>query len=183
MEDAGIEYRCVTPGHEPEEDTAPPRELVLQRAEAKAKGAIPQLAGGHSLDDVVVGVDTVVESAGATVGKARDREHAASILCALAAAGIHRVHSAHCVVSTDGKVFRSETTTSTVRFDPEVAGWLPDWLETDLWRGKAGAYGIQDPEAGFASLVAGEMDTVIGMNVATVQNLVGQVRGALGGGA
>lgn len=181
LDDAGIEYRCVTPGHEPEEASAPPKHLVLERAEAKAKGAVPLLDSVHSRHDVVVGVDTVVESAGASVGKPRDAGHAASILGALAATGTHRVHSAHCAVSTDGKVVRSETTTSTVRLDPDVEGWLPAWLESGLWRGKAGAYGIQDPEAGFVTLVAGELGTVVGMSVPAVRSLVAQVRAALGG--
>jgi septum formation protein len=43
---------------------------------------------------------------------------------------------------------------------------LEDYLETGLWRGKAGAYGLQDVRKDpFVVLEAGEADTVIGLPV------------------
>ena len=45
------------------------------------------------------------------------------------------------------------------------------------WRGKAGSYGIQDPETEFATLKEGACDTVVGLHVATVRRLITALSG------
>ncbi|HVT81380.1 MAG TPA: Maf family protein, partial [Phycisphaerae bacterium] len=45
------------------------------------------------------------------------------------------------------------------------------YLDSGLWRGKAGAYGIQDPVADpFVELIAGEFATVVGLPIGLVQS-------------
>jgi len=68
-----------------------------------------------------------------------------------------------------------ELATSEVVFAVPSAAQLAAWLDSGLWRGKAGAYGIQDPLAAFASLSAGALDTVIGMHVDAVRRLLARL--------
>ena len=58
LRDAGIDYRPVRPGPEPD-FAGSPREVAAKRATAKARGAEVDGAAGW-----VLGADTVVECAG-----------------------------------------------------------------------------------------------------------------------
>jgi septum formation protein len=50
-----------------------------------------------------------------------------------------------------------------VEFDPLERGWLERYLARGEWRGKAGAYGIQERAAAFARVVDGAWSTVVGL--------------------
>ena len=63
--------------------------------------------------------------------------------------------------------------TSFVRCDVPDDGRLQRYLASGEWRGKAGAYGIQDPAQDFLHLDEGAFDTVVGLHVAAVRRLLG----------
>ena len=58
-----------------------------------------------------------------------------------------------------------------------VESELLAYLDTGDWRGKAGAYGIQDGSQRFLRLVEGPFDAVMGMHVASVRQLLREVAG------
>jgi len=50
---------------------------------------------------------------------------------------------------------------------------LEGYLDSGLWKGKAGAYGIQDDQPGhdpFVQLRSGDFSTVVGLPIALVQS-------------
>ena len=49
---------------------------------------------------------------------------------------------------------------------------IESYLDTGQWRGKAGAYGIQDDAQGFLELADGPYDSVVGLHVAAVRRLL-----------
>lgn len=157
LEQAGVAFDLIEPGPEPRGE-GPPAALARLRAEAKARGAQRPQAGW------VLGVDTVVEWGGEEFGKPADRAAAAAMLRALAGQ-THLVHSGHCLLDLSTGRFRTEVSSARVRFDRLDEPALQSFLDTGAWEGKAGAYGIQDPECSFAHLVEGSLDTVIGMDV------------------
>ena len=53
--------------------------------------------------------------------------------------------------------------------DRRVQDWLERYLDSGLWRGKAGAYGIQDGEDPFIELESGEWSTVVGLPMSLVK--------------
>jgi septum formation protein len=46
------------------------------------------------------------------------------------------------------------------------------YLDSDDWTDKAGGYGIQSEASRFMELIEGDLDTVIGLNIATVLRLL-----------
>lgn len=175
---AGIAHRLVEPGPEPAGAAEDPALLAAERAASKARGARWSVALDEDPngigEPVVLGVDTVVACDGVEFGKAADREAARRSLRALSGRE-HRVHTAihlflparaapvDCVAWLD---------TAVVRFDPLDEERLDAYLESGAWQGKAGAYGIQDPEQDFAHLVDGDLETVIGLATRSVRDLL-----------
>ena len=173
LAEAGLAFVAVPPGPEPA-FSGTPAEVAARRAESKAAGARATGEPGW-----VLGADTVVDCAGSEIGKPRDRTDARAILTRLAGRD-HVVHTAICLVShPDGRILAGQAS-SAVRCAALEEARLEAFLDSETWRGKAGAYGIQDPECDFMSLVAGELDTVIGLPVGLLRGLLSQVgqRGA-----
>lgn len=163
---AGIEHRLVDPGPEPTAEGAP-EERALARARSKALGAA-------RADGLVVGVDTVVDVDGEELGKPADGAEAARMLERLQGR-THRVHTAVCV-RRDGRVW-SAVATSVVRMAEVDEARVREHVASELWRGKAGGYGIQDPDvAAFTEVVDGEVDTVIGLPVRLLRELLDAAR-------
>ncbi|MGE0144641.1 MAG: nucleoside triphosphate pyrophosphatase [Planctomycetota bacterium] len=171
LREAGIEFRCVPPGAELS-GFGSPTERAIQRAEMKATGA-RFLAES---DGIVLGVDTVVARGDREYGKASDQPDARAVLSSLAG-GEHEVITAHFAFRA-AEVSRAalRLRRAVVRMDPLDEARLEAYLASGDWIGKAGAYGIQDPGASFVHLVSGERDTVIGMSLGAVRELIEELR-------
>lgn len=167
---AGIPFRLVRPGPEPEGSGAP-REVALLRARAKALGA--QRSG---LTGPVLGVDTVVACGGVEYDKPASAAEARTMLRALSGR-VHDVHTALCLVPAEGPP-REHVADARVRCDELSAARLEQYLESEAWVGKAGSYGIQDPQCDFMHLVHGERDTVIGLPIEALRELLDGGKGA-----
>jgi septum formation protein len=171
LRDAGIEFRGVPPGAELS-GFGSPLDRAIQRAEMKATGArFPAESGA-----IVLGVDTVVARGEREFGKATDRADARDLLFALAG-GEHDVFTAHFAFrAADRSRAALRVRRAVVRMDAFDEVRLDAYLASGDWIGKAGAYGIQDPGASFAHLVSGERDTVIGMSLSAVRELIEELR-------
>jgi len=158
----------VTPGHEPVGSGAP-FELCTLRAREKAVHAT-----GFRSPGIVLGVDTIVECGGRELDKPVDADHARATL-ELLSGREHLVHTAHCLFVTDSKRLLERTVTARVRCARLDAAAITQYLATGEWTDKAGGYGIQGAAGAFMTLVAGELDTVIGISVSTVRELLAQL--------
>lgn len=170
---AGIGHRLVTPGPEPVA-SGTPVQRAMARARAKALGAVVGAADAAGVGAAaVVGVDTVVDLDGREFGKPRDARDAAGMIACLQGRE-HRVHTAVCVAPVRaGAREIIDVASSTVRFAPLDADTVRRHVASELWRGKAGGYGIQDPEvAAFATVTTGASDTVVGLPVALLRDLL-----------
>ena len=180
LERAGIAFRLAPPGPEPLGGAGAPAELAVERAVAKATGAVlPPGARGR-----ILGVDTVVDCDGVELGKPRDRAEAEAFLRALAGR-VHHVHTALALVpATDRKHARTAVAHAGVRIAPLGESALARYLDSELWQGKAGAYGIQDDGAGVSvELVDGARDTVIGLPIRVLAAMLGESERDPSGGA
>lgn len=174
---AGLRFEICEPGAEydgalteHDSEIGDPRQLCALRARRKALGA-----RGRG-EVAVLAVDTVVDLDGRELGKAPDRAAAEVMLRALAGRE-HRVHTAHCL--RRGGLVVEELLTSTVACREPTQHELRLYLDSGAWRGKAGAYGIQDEQQSFLQLVEGAFDTVVGLHVPAVRRLL-QAIGAEG---
>ncbi|MEO0479484.1 MAG: Maf family protein [Planctomycetota bacterium] len=172
---ANLDYQLITPGPEVE-GSGVPIELAVQRAHSKALGApwAPELGAGF-----VLGSDTVVELGGVEFGKAADRAEALRMLLQLGGFE-HQVHTAFALVERPSGRVVEGVVTSRVSLPSREPSELMAWLDSGGWRGKAGAYGLQDPECA-ATLIAGDRNAVIGLPVEAVCVALEQCRRGLGG--
>ncbi len=115
---------------------------------------------------MVVGADTIVVLDRRIINKARTRGHAREILRRLSGRR-HEVITGVAIVC--GEVCRFGSAVAVCRMKKMSDRWLERYLDSGLWRGKAGAYGIQDgPSHGgggdpVVELLAGEWSTVVGL--------------------
>lgn len=158
LQEAGLAFDCAPA--EVDENELPgeaPRATCLRLARAKARAGAAGRARG-----TVLGGDTLVELDGAALGKPRDAQQAAAMLASLAGRR-HRVWSAVALVHAGSGLSAADVEGADVEFAPLADGWLEGYLRSGEWEGKAGAYAIQGRAEAFARLVAGELDTVVGL--------------------
>jgi septum formation protein len=173
LQRAGLSFALCEPGpeylgamHEHEHEAGEPIALARDRARRKVEGAtapdptVPMLA-----------VDTVVDLDGVELGKPRDRDAARSMLLRLAGRQ-HRVHTAHCLLLPATRELLEHTASAVVACRQPSAAELERYLASEQWRGKAGGYGIQDPAQSFLTVASGSFDTVVGLSVAAVRELL-----------
>ncbi len=130
-------------------------------AEALSYFKARSVAGGLSRG-VVIGGDTVVALDGHCYGKPEDRDDARRILRALAGT-TQEVITGVTVLSRPGdrRLIQHEVTQVTMR--PMSDDEIEAYLDTGLWQGKAGAYGIQDHGDAFVERVCGSFTNVVGL--------------------
>ena len=168
LRDAGIEFVLHPPGPEPE-GAGSPRDKAVFRARGKASTATtPENPGA------ILGVDTLVELDGEEMGKPTSRMAAADMLRRLMGRQ-HLVFTAHCLVDSHSGGSVEECAQAQVRCRPLEDVELQSYLDSHEWRDKAGGYGIQGVASGFMTLEGGELDTVIGLNLATLGRLLGRL--------
>jgi septum formation protein len=178
LTEAGMGFEVVvSAAEEPEEKPAGlpvevwPMCLAFMKATA-VRGQIKERRGMK--DAVILGADTIVVEGGRILNKARDRGHARRMLSSLRGK-THRVVTGIALVQGEGKGreerVRLSSAEALCRVKRVSDAWLERYLDSGLWKGKAGAYGIQDPLVDpFVELVEGEFGTVVGLPVKLVQS-------------
>ncbi len=161
----GVAFETVDPGPDPPLPAAPPREMVLVLARAKAEAGARQRPGCP-----VLAADTLVACAGRILPKPADREEAEGMLRLLAGRE-HEVWTGVCLRLPGGRVLAAADR-AVVRFREPPPGDLQAWLASGRWRDKAGAYAIQEEPGAWAEVVAGDRETVVGLCTATVRRLL-----------
>ena len=177
---AGIRFAPCEPGPEYEPgsggehagEAGDPKGLAGERARRKGEGAV--------VPDALVpvlAVDTVVDLDGVELGKPRDRDAAERMLHRLAGRR-HRVHTAHFLRHVASGWSALQVATAEVECGEPAAADLDRYLESGQWRGKAGSYGLQDDAQSFLRVVSGSFDTVVGLHVLAVRELLAAWRSA-----
>lgn len=138
---AGYRFRVDAPSDAVEAgmcSRCSPQELVVQAAFLKAA----VIAGRHE-SGIVLAADTVAVCGSESMGKPTDREHAKKML-SLMSGREHSVLTGVCLRIAGSQTMNTwleETVLVMDELDDEA---LDNYLETDDWVGKAGAFGFQD---------------------------------------
>ncbi len=135
-----------------------PHESAMFLAMEKALWTI----NNHKLKEksIVVSADTIVVFKDEILGKPTDETSAYNMLKALSK-GIHAVYTGICIHTvTDG--FLCCYGESIVRFDDLSDSFLREYIKTSEPYDKAGGYAIQGTFEKYSTLLAGEIDNVIG---------------------
>jgi septum formation protein len=113
-------------------------------------------------DSLVIGADTVVDFQGEIIGKPAD-EKEAEVITRKLFSGPHKVITGVAIVRmADGvEIVESETTTvyPKVLTDKQIA----EHIKSGTWKGKAGAYAIQEGGDAFIERIEGSLTNVMGL--------------------
>lgn len=168
MRDAGFELQALDPGIDDRAedvvaghargDGRDPAAVVTRVALVKLLATLPRAAAGQR----VVAADTAVVVDGDMLGKAADHDDAARMLRRLRGRD-HEAITGVAGIGQDGRL-RTDVGRSRVRFTAFSDHELEVYLASDSWRGKAGAYGVQDAAARpLIATVEGSLSNVVGL--------------------
>jgi septum formation protein len=120
----------------------------------------------------VLGIDTLVALDGRIYGQPASEDEARATLRALAGR-THQVVSGLCLIEESGVCEGVARTAVTFRaFDESLLDW---YLACREWRGRAGAYAIQERGAALVQSIDGDYLNVVGLPLALLLNLVPEV--------
>jgi septum formation protein len=158
LTEAGYKFRVVPPEiDESAFEVTEARKYSEQLALAKAKNVSEKFP-----DSLVIGADTVVDFQGEIIGKAANGKEAEVIVRKLFSRP-HKVITGVAIVrASDGvEIVESESTTVYPKTltDKQIA----EHIKGGTWRGKAGAYAIQESGDAFIERIEGSMTNVMGL--------------------
>ena len=117
--------------------------------------------------DIVIGADTMVCLNNKMLGKPKDRQDAFEMLKNLSNQS-QTVYSAIAIID-DGKVTTFSDGTK-VTFKKLTDMEINEYLDTNEWIGKAGAYAIQGIGKCLVDKIEGDIETVIGLPVRMIED-------------
>ena len=132
-----------------------PREIVLANSRSKAEVVAEKFQNG-----IVIGADTVVSCRGEILGKPEDRDHARDMI-ELQIGNKSYIHTGLHLIDVESRKAVHGCEVSAVITKNE--GSLESYLDSGLWRGKAGGFGIQDDGSLQVEILWGEFDNVVGL--------------------
>ena len=159
LTEAGYRFQVVAPSSSAEDEAQAretPPELVLRLARQKAGDVARSVRNG-----IVLGCDTVVECQGKILGKPRNRRHAREMLRQLRGQ-THHVYSAICLWQRPNDLVKTKVDVTKLKMETILDAEIESYLESNLWEGKAGAFGYQDRH-GWLQIVAGSESNVVGL--------------------
>lgn len=182
MTEAGYTFAVIPPTDDAE--SAPlgglgPAQLVRELAFLKASNVTCQLAkqqiSGHR---VIVAADTVAECNGEILGKPTNQTHASAMLQQLRGTH-HRVFSGVCVWPVDqtGQPQAPpdlHVESTSLQMDLLTDQQLQEYLDSNGWVGKAGAFGYQD-QLGWVHIVEGSESNVVGLPMEQLEKMLAAV--------
>lgn len=134
--------------------------LAIRKGEIVAKDA-PEA--------IVISSDTLVELGGVALGKPTDEADAYRMLHSLSGKA-HNVHTG-VAIHVGGKVF-SDVASTAVHFREMTDEEIYTYIATGDPMDKAGAYGIQNGGGLFVTKYDGDYDTVVGLSIRLVKQLL-----------
>lgn len=133
------DFSIIVSDYEEKTESQDPIQTAVEFSIGKAKSVYDSL--GDKTDVVVIGSDTVVYSGGKILGKAKDDVEAKKMLANLSGKA-HQVISGYCIITND-KTYSGYDLTN-VTFNELTKKDIETYVKSGLYKGKAGAYGIQD---------------------------------------
>jgi septum formation protein len=173
LEQVGIEPTALRPASidETPKKSERPRTLAQRLAKAKAQAAHERIQNEPELKDAfVLAADTVVAVGRMSIGKPEFLDEAAKALATLSGR-THKVFTAVCIVTPDGKV-RQRVVETRVRMKRLNRQEIESYLACGEWRGKAGGYAIQGIAGAFIQKIVGSYSNVVGLPLIEVVSLL-----------
>ncbi|AQQ71781.1 Septum formation protein Maf [Limihaloglobus sulfuriphilus] len=161
LKEAGYEFEVLPSGID--ENAYPADGLsVFEYASILAKAKAFAVALKHP-GRLVLGADSIVRQDDSIIGKPADAKDADSIIRRLFASP-HELVSAVAFICIDTGTELIDTDVTTVYPKKISEDNIVDYVKSGDWKGKAGAYGIQDPQSDkFIERIEGSFTNVMGL--------------------
>ena len=161
----GIVPDEVRPSRIPEERISgeSPRAMAMRLAEQKAREVWRK-------GEFVIGADTVVAVGSRDLGKANDAPEAKKFLQLLSGRS-HRVIGGVCVIAPGGRTLIRASVTK-VTFKRLSHEEIENYITSNEWQDKAGAYGIQGLAGMFVKKISGSYPNVVGLDIYDVATML-----------
>lgn len=135
--------------------------LVKELAKAKLLYVKDELLK-KNLQALIIAADTVVELNGVTIGKAKNSEEAFKIIKNLMGKA-HNLITGIAISDTDDPKIIIDHDITSVEFLTLSDAEIGNYVKTNEWKGRAGAYSINDKASLFISKINGSSSNVIGL--------------------
>ena len=112
-------------------------------------------------NDLILTADTIVYVGRRIIDKTNDKSKAIKFL-ELLSGRRHRVSTAFNLYCKD-KIDSLRVVTSVVKMKRLTENEIKSYIETDEWKGKAGAYGIQGSAEKFIQFISGSYTNIVGL--------------------
>ena len=145
-----------------------PPELVVRLAKQKAEDVAKQYE--HA---VIIGCDTVAECMGTVLGKPVDIDDARRMLTMLRGKD-HRVLSGLCIWKRPSDAVTLKLDITTLHMDDVTDSQVEEYLATEKWQGKAGAFGYQDGWD-WLHVIQGSETNVIGLPMEVLADALSRI--------
>lgn len=137
-----------------------PKSLVRELAKAKALYAKKQLEENNKAA-IIIAADTIVELNGEIIGKAKDEDDAIRLLKKLMGK-THNLITGIAITETENSKLFVDLDITVVEFLNLSTDEIYNYVKTNEWKGRAGAYSINDKASLFIKKIQGSSSNVIG---------------------
>jgi len=175
MHKMGYEFNVIAPRiNEPVLSVAqevPPVPWAESLAYYKARSV-----SEDSLDAIVIGADTIVVHEGKIIGKAANESEARHILTNQFAGRVKVITGLAVICGAlCRRIITHDETTLTIRAMTENE--REEYLARGIWRGKAGAYAIQEGGDRFVESMEGSFANVVGLPTEKLEEVLSLIEG------
>ncbi len=151
-----------------------PEKNPVQRCRTLARLKAENVAYLHA-GSFVLGADTLVVSKNGTLLEKPVDADAARQMLREQSHGISTVHSAICLIDTNGQLHEG-VDSSSVHFRALTEEDIEWWIGTGLWRGRSGAFQIDGPGQMMIERIEGDWSGIVGLPVYLFGQLAKQAR-------
>ena len=138
-----------------------PFDLIKELAKAKALKA-KELLRSEEIGTIIIAADTIVEFNGKIIGKAKNEIEAFQILKSLANRS-HNLITGIAITSVDDTNIVVDYDITVVTFLDLSDDDIRNYLKSDEWKGRAGAYSIMNRASLFIKEIRGSPSNVVGL--------------------
>ena len=147
------------------------KELVREIARQKA-----ELVAERHPDSIIVAADTLVYFEGKELGQQETDEQAKETMQRLMGK-THEVVSGLCVINSATNKMLHDIDVSYVTLKRVSDEKLDEYIKSGLYKGKAGAYNIDDPEfKSFVEKVEGSYTNIMGLPIEKIEKMIQEVK-------
>jgi septum formation protein len=169
LRDAGFDPEVVVSGVDEETDDMATAAAVVELAERKALSV-----AGRCPESLVLGCDSMLDLAGASLGKPASAAEATDMWRQLSGReGI--LHTGHCLIDTRVNRRVARLASTSVRFgtpsEEEIAAYVASGEPLSL----AGAFSIDGRAAPFVEGITGDAGNVIGLSLPLLRSMLAEV--------